>query len=218
MRAVNLLPREPVRSKRTGGPSVHAQLSVACPLLAVVLVGAVWFFVGSRLPSKRDTLAGLQAELARMPAPKRVVPQDPAVRLAHDQRVSALAGALDGRIAWDRILRHVAAVLPTDVWLTNLHAGAPADTSSSQTAPATTAPAATTAASTPDATASAADELDLDGYTYSQNSVARLLSRLGVVPDLIDVQLRSSKLGEIGKRPVVEFSIVAAVRSGSGSA
>jgi Tfp pilus assembly protein PilN len=210
MRAVNLLPREPVRRKRPGGPPVHAQLLLACPLLAVVLVGAVWFFVGSRLPSKRDTLASLQTELARLPAPKRVVPQNPAVRLAHDQRVSALAGVLDGRIAWDRILRHVAAVLPTDVWLTNLHAGAPSDSdsSSSQAAPTATAPATTPAS----------QELDLDGYTYSQNSVARLLSRLGVVPDLTDVRLRSSKVGLIGKRPVVQFSIVAVVRTGSGSA
>jgi Tfp pilus assembly protein PilN len=209
MRAVNLLPREPVRRKRREGPSGHAQLLVACPLLAIVLVGAGWFFAGSRLSDKRDALAAAQAELRSIPAPKPTVEQDPAVRLAHDQRVSAIAGALGGRIAWDRVLRHVAAILPSDVWLTKLQgsASAPAAPASTTGSPGSSGSAATAESS----------QLQLEGYTYSQDSVARLLSRLGVVADLTDVSLRSSRVGQVAKRPVVEFSIVAGVRTGGGS-
>jgi hypothetical protein len=42
--------------------------------------------------------------------------------------------------------------------------------------------------------------------------VARLLSRLQVVPDLTNVQLVKSSLLRVGSRDVVEFSIAADLR------
>jgi hypothetical protein len=47
------------------------------------------------------------------------------------------------------------------------------------------------------------------GSTYSYDSVARLLSRLALVPDLADVTLTSSTAGET---TTVEFNITAAVK------
>jgi hypothetical protein len=58
----------------------------------------------------------------------------------------------------------------------------------------------------------------LDGYGYSQQAVARLLSRLQVVPDLKNVQLKTSKSSELGGRKVVQFSILADIRYGSDAA
>ena len=52
----------------------------------------------------------------------------------------------------------------------------------------------------------------IQGRTYSHDGVARLLSRLQVVPDLTNVQLVSSTLSKVGNQRVVEFSIGADIK------
>ena len=63
----------------------------------------------------------------------------------------------------------------------------------------------------------AATGITMDGYTYSQPAVARLLTRLSVVPDLVNVQLQQSTLSKIGATPVVHFTIAADVRKPGGA-
>jgi hypothetical protein len=62
-----------------------------------------------------------------------------------------------------------------------------------------------------------ATELTIAGYTYSQASVARLLERLAVVPDLTDVQLQNSAGATVSGQKVVNFTIVANIRAGKGA-
>ena len=57
----------------------------------------------------------------------------------------------------------------------------------------------------------------LDGYTYSQDGVARVLTRLMVVPDLSNVQLSSSSVTKVGTQNIVQFTIVANVRPPLGA-
>jgi Tfp pilus assembly protein PilN len=122
-------------------------------------------------------------------------------------RVTALGTALSRRVAWDRIFRELSLVLPEDVWLATLSAKAPVS-SSVASAPA---PPAT-------GTSVAATQFTLDGYTYSHAAVARLLSRLSVVPDLVNVQLQQSTLTKVGTAQVVHFVIAADIRTpGAGS-
>ena len=59
--------------------------------------------------------------------------------------------------------------------------------------------------------------LTLEGYTYSQAGVARLLERLQVLPDLKNVQLQSSVKKVIGSQKVVNFTIVSDIRKGRGA-
>ena len=103
-----------------------------------------------------------------------------------------MSAALTSRVAWDRVLRQVSLVLPEDVWLTSLSATAPS--------PATAAGAAT------------ASGFTLIGSTYSQNGVARFLSRLAVIPDLENVRLQSSESVLVNERQLVQFTILADVR------
>jgi Tfp pilus assembly protein PilN len=112
---------------------------------------------------------------------------------------------LSRRVAWDRVFRELSLVLPDDVWLSTLAAKAPM-ASSVATVPAVAS-----------GTAVAATEFSLDGYTYSHAAVARLLSRLAVVPDLVNVQLQQSTLTKVGTAQVVHFVIVADVRTPGGS-
>jgi hypothetical protein len=79
-------------------------------------------------------------------------------------------------------------------------------------------PAAPTAAATStSALPPAPTALTIEGYTYSQASVARLLERLEVLPDLKNVQLQDSHAAPLGGQTVFNFTIVSDIRKGRGA-
>ncbi|HKD94922.1 MAG TPA: PilN domain-containing protein [Gaiellaceae bacterium] len=207
MRAVNLLPRQQVEQKRERTNPVV--LVAAIGGAAVVLALVAGTLLASRSVSReQQALSSARAVLAVTPAHhvsattqtfrKQVLTQ-------REQRSLALASALSKRVAWDRVLRRFALVLPSDVWLTSLTATVPLD------------PAPTTPTTTTSALPATATEVTFQGYTYSQESVARLLERLSVVPDFEDVQLQSSTTTQVSGQNVVNFTIVANIRQGKGA-
>jgi Tfp pilus assembly protein PilN len=206
MRAVNLLPRQQVQQKRERPNPVV--LVAAIGGAAVVLALVAGTLLASRSVSRQQqALSSARAVLAVTPA-HHVSATTQAFRqqvlTQREQRSLALASALSKRVAWDRVLRRFALVLPSDVWLNSLTANVPLDP-----APATP----TTASALP----AAATEVNFAGYTYSQDSVARLLERLSVVPDFEDVQLQSSTTTQVSGQTVVSFTIVANIRQGKGA-
>jgi Tfp pilus assembly protein PilN len=207
VRAINLLPKD---DSRRGRPQ-KSQWIVLVPVVLAVLVTAVlsamFLSASGAAKDKQAELTTLQDELHAIPTPdaSRVKTQ---TALAADKqaRVTALSAALSRRVAWDRVFRELSLVLPNDVWLATISAKAPVP-SSTAAAPAPAAAGATIAAT----------GFTLDGYTYSHPAVARLLSRLAVVPDLVNVQLQQSMLSKFGNAKAVHFVIVADVRQpGSG--
>jgi Tfp pilus assembly protein PilN len=201
MRAVNLLPRDaPVKSFAAnrgvafGGVGGAALVTA---VLATMVLGA-----GGAVSEKQAELDSLRAQIAAVPRPVEQDTNDDAqLAVEKGARVGALSLALNGRVAWDRVLRQVSLVLPEDVWLTTLSATAPA--------------AAAAAAEGGTATGSG---FTLVGSTYSQDGVARFLSRLSVVPDLANVRLMSSQSVLVGRRELVQFTVLADVRApGAGS-
>lgn len=191
MRAVNLLPKDAAKPQRRP-PNPLVLVGGGGGLLVVAALGLMVMNASGSLVEKRDAVADAELRLALVPKPAQ--PPSPVdTTLAQEQqlRTGALTAALGTRVAWDRVLRRFSLVLPDDVWLTSLAARAPV------------APAAPAAAPT---------GFTIVGYTYSHDGVARLLSRLAVVPDLTNVQLQRSALGEMAGRGIVEFSIVADVK------
>jgi len=218
MRAVNLLPREPKLGRKR--LSVVAQLALVAPFVVASLLTAGYLLSSAKVNDRNGTLVALQAELALLPAPPPAPKVNMELALQRDQRIAALSAALGGRLAWDRVLREISAVLPGDVWLTSLtaeHSTPPpappvtTTTTESTTTTTSTTPAPAPAAPLPPPTAG---PLTVAGYTYSQEAVARLLTRLAVVPALQDVTLLSSEQTTVAGRPVFTFSIKADVRSG----
>jgi Tfp pilus assembly protein PilN len=226
MRAVNLLPVEPKRTRKA--PGVVAQFALVAPFVVGGLLAAGYLLTSSQVNSKQATLQALQDELAALPAPSQQQ-QNPALATERSLRIATLGATLQSRLVWDRILREISEVLPGDVWLTTLSAQSPeTPTTVSGAAPAatgTTTPGTTTAATTTTATAATTTSaappppapttvqpLNLQGYTYSQDGVARLLSRLQVVPALENVKLVSSAQSVVSGQTVVSFTITADVR------
>lgn len=209
MRAVNLLPRDDAANGRRLPP---LPVIVGCvgSVLIVALLAVMFLSASAGVAGKRRALGAAQAQYATIPAP---APPSPAVKdlpAQRQTRVTALATALGQRIAWDRVLREVSQVVPSDVWLVTLNALAPS------LAPASTAASAAT---------TAAQGFSVTGCTYSQDSVARFLSRLTVVPDLSGMTLgksASSDSGSSGASGVcpagmITFTLQGSVRGGSTS-
>jgi Tfp pilus assembly protein PilN len=196
VRAVNLLPRDEGR-KRTPAEAAPIVGGLALLLVAVVFLAISFLSASASVRDKRAALKDAQQQLAVLPPlPPGPTPTEAALVGEQSSRVSAVASALSRRVTWDRVLREFATVLPDDVWLTSLSAKSPSS-------PASAAPAAPPAPNAP------ATGFVVNGYTYSQAGVARLLSRLSVLPDLRNVQLQSSALSKIGEQQVVQFTIVA---------
>jgi Tfp pilus assembly protein PilN len=224
MRAVNLLPRETKQPRKR--LTVAGQLALVAPFVVAGLLAAGYLLSTSSVNSKRSTLHALQDELASLPAPKTREPQqNPALASERQLRIATLGAALQSRLVWDRVFREISAVLPADVWLTTMSAqtpqtpttvptattATPAPSSPTSTTGTTTTATTTAAAPTP-APAPATGPMTFAGYTYSQEGVARLLSRLAVVPALQNVKLVSSSEATVGGQTVVTFSIEADVR------
>src|SRR5262249_1204455 len=197
------------RPTHTGGgrtPPVFAPETGAGAVLPARVGG---FLLASRRGDRQQqALATARAELAATPA-HHLSPSTQAFRQAvlsqREQRSLALASAIGKRVAWDRILRRFALVLPSDIWLISLDGNVPLDSGSTATA------------TTPGALPTTPTALTIVGYTYSQASVARLLERLQVLPDLKNVTLTNSGVTLLGGQNVMQFTISSDIRQGRGA-
>jgi Tfp pilus assembly protein PilN len=202
MRAFNLMPRDDAREATARRPTAQIALAVVAVLLLGAL-GSLFLVSSAGVTEKKAKRDDLRVKLAALnvPAKEPGEPQAPELVSEQQARTTELATALQSRVAWDRLLRDFALVLPEDVWLTSLAAkGASGD------------PAAAPAP----AGSSQASSFTINGYTHEQEGVARLLARLSVLPELASVALVSSTRVEVNEQEVVQFSISATVKQGGG--
>jgi Tfp pilus assembly protein PilN len=212
MRAVNLLPKDSARRAGPPVPTAVAATVIGGLVLVSLMISVLLLSAHGKVKSRELELAQKQAELAAIPVPaqSRLQQQD-ALVADKSARVAALNAALSKRIAWDRVLREFALVLPDDVWLLSLSATAPSSAAATPVAGASS----TSSSSTP----ALGGQLgfSIEGYTYSHDAVARLLTRLAIVPDLQQVQLISSQQAKLGNRTIIHFKISANVRAPGAS-
>jgi Tfp pilus assembly protein PilN len=174
MRAVNLLPGQDAGESKT--PPVPILVACLGTVVVVAVLALMFLSASSKVGQERSALQRLQAQYAAIPAPPPPSPVVSQLPQQRQTRTAALATALGGRVAWDRLLREVSQVVPSDVWLVTLNAQSP------------TAVAPTRGA----APAAPANGFVVSGCTYSQESVARFLARLSLVPDLSAMTLGKS--------------------------
>ncbi len=206
MRAFNLLPKDDPRegAERRAKPAKLILAVVA--LVALAGLGAYFLLLNAQVAGKTATRDELKTKLAaaNVPAerPQQEEEVDPALIEEKLKRTGALSSALGGRTAWDRLLREFSLVLPDNISLTKLTASA-----------AVIDPAAPIAAGTPAPTST----FTIEGYTETQKSVAQLLARLAVLPELSSVQLKSSMDADFQGQTVVQFVIAANVKPVTGA-
>jgi Tfp pilus assembly protein PilN len=200
MRAVNLLPREQANKPAVKKEQIPFVVGGCLGLVVTALVASQFLSQSGKVAAERQNVNDLKAQLAALPTPPPG-PTAAEVQLAGEQtkRLAALQSALQTRVAWDRVLREFSLVLPEDVWLTQLSLKSPVSPSTN----------------TPPDSGGAPTGFTIEGSTYSHDAVARLLSRLSVVPDLTNVQLVSSSVASTDGQITVHFNIAADIRDSS---
>ncbi len=204
MRAVNLLPKDSGRAraaKKRETPK-HLPLIVGGVLGALVLgfLGMQTMSASGAISDNEAALQDLNAQIAATPPP----PRRPACgRRRARQPADASAPPPSPRRS---------RVASRGTGCSGGSRSSSRTTSGSRRSTLSTPTPATSPAGTPPTTGTG---FTMNGFTYSHDAVARLLSRLAVVPDLANVQLLSSTRTKLKGRDVVSFSITAGVRSGS---
>ena len=205
MRAFNLLPKDDPREGAARRATPAKLILAVVALVALAGLGAYFLLLNTKVAGKTATRDELKTKLAaaNLPAERPLQDEaDPALVEEKDKRTGALSSALGGRTAWDRLLREFSLVLPDDISLTKMTAsGAVID------------PTLPVAAGTPAPTST----LTIEGYTETQKSVAQLLARLAVLPELSSVQLKSSMDADFQGQMVVQFVIAANVKPVTGA-
>ncbi|SRR5581483_936259 len=186
MRAVNLLPGESkAAARRAPQPAVLA--AAIAGLASVVIIGGGNLVQAQRVASAQKALNAAKLQLAATPLPPKtpeVTPPPAAVAQQMQPRLAAVSSVIATRVAWDRVLREFSLVLPPGIQVQSL---------------SLTEPAAATQSSV---------GFELNGLTYTYDDVARLLSRMALIPDLTGVTLKSSGIAQ----NVVSFEIDANVK------
>jgi len=219
MRSVDLTPRDIVRKKgsRAAGGTGRKLAPVLIPVAAIVPLAALGLMFSQahgKVTDKQTQLSSLQSTLATLPQPKG--PQiDASLQGEQAARASAVAQVLGNRTAWDGMLRDFARVLPPNVWLTELRASVATPLSTSAAAVPTAAPTQQTGTAPTTVTPTG---VTITGQTYSQADVAVLLGRLVALPSLGNVQLQQANVATVGKKDVVQFTILADLRGAGGAA
>jgi len=174
MRAINLLPRD-LEAERKKAP-IPLIVGCASMVLVAAVIAMMYVSASEQVGSARSALRTAQAAYAAVPAPHAASAVDSQLPHEEQTRVSAVATALGQRIDWDRILREVSEVVPSDVWLVSMNAQSPT----------------LVTPITPGTVGTQPSGVVLTGCTYSEAGVARFLSRLDLVPDLASMTLGSS--------------------------
>jgi Tfp pilus assembly protein PilN len=181
MRAVNLLPKDAERAARVA-PNPVLLVGVACLAVAFAVLFSMYFSARQHLNDNRDSVQQLQAQLSVQKPTAKPLPIQQQLASVEPERKQALSTALSYRLPWDVVLGQIALALPSDVSLTSLQAGAP-------NSPGQAAAAASGSSSGPGV-------ITMVGNAPSQDEVARVISRLSVVPSLSNVELVGSQRNE----------------------
>ncbi|MHB8060831.1 MAG: PilN domain-containing protein [Gaiellaceae bacterium] len=206
MRAVNLLPKDAERARRT---TPDPSLLIGVAGLAIVLAALFSMYLGAsqKVQDRKDKRVQAQQTydlLIRHNPPPKVLAVQQTVASLEGERISAVSSALSYRVPWSNILGQLALVMPSGVKLTSLAATTPVSPNTQFAASATATPTAGT---------SSAGMLTLSGWAYSPESVFLFLTRLKILPPISAVTLNSNPINSATTPVTWNFSISAQIRT-----
>jgi len=120
VRPVNLIPEDERRGDRgplrTGAASYLVVGVVAVIFLAVVASA----YTGKQINDKKSEKAELEQELTDATARSQALSEFQQFRQTHDARTATVSSLAQSRFDWERVMRELSLVLPSDVWLINV--------------------------------------------------------------------------------------------------
>lgn len=183
MRPVNLIPTEDRSGERRpmrGGPLAYI---VVGALAFAVLGVAVLAVTNNKISDSKAEIAKLKDQTATTEARAQSLSAYTQFHALRQQRVSTVTSLADSRFDWQRVMRELALVLPSNVWLTNLTGTA---------SPGVTVEGST---STELRASVAGPALEMTGCASSQKAVAGFVQALKEIDGVTRVGMQSSALG-----------------------
>ena len=185
MRPVNLLPASDRRATASGARQGSAYILVGV-LSVLLLAVAVYALTARSVNSNRNEAAEAQtkADLAEARATTlSSFANFSAIRATRESSVRALS---QSRLDWERLMRELSRVIPSNVKVTEINAQA------QPAAGSAAAPAAAAAAAAAGAAGAAGPTMKLSGCAPTQPDVAVTIVRLRQLHDVQDVKLGQS--------------------------
>ena len=197
MKAVNLLPQ--TQRRAPGFAGAKAPLAVVGAVAVLGGLGYWGYSLHGQVDDVKSDVAAASVERDELRAQLGAFQAAQARDAAQAVRRGAVVGLVAGRVNWERIVRDLSAVMPRQVWLTNLKGEADPASATTLTA---------TAAAAPNLNNSAAPRgIHLDGFAFTQNQVALLMARASTVPGLGEPRLATSEVQDRAERTVIHFVI-----------
>jgi Tfp pilus assembly protein PilN len=184
MNAVNLLPPKHRPRQATGGK--EGSSFVLLGALALIVVALLVYVLSiNSINDSKSQIATAKADAARANAQADALGAYGSFAQVKLQRVTAVKELAQGRADWERVMRELARVLPTGVWITNVDASDSANSASGTGGAPTPPPAGSPAAAS-------SPQVTIEGCAPNQPAVADTLVRLRELQGASDVQLDHS--------------------------
>jgi Tfp pilus assembly protein PilN len=200
VKRINLLPPEQrVKASRERGLLWAILILVA----VVVVLGAVYFWQNRQLADKQAQLDEVTAQVAAEQQKQAELQPYAQIQETRTAMTTTAKGIYESRVSWSTILQEISLVIPENVSLQALTA----------VVPATMLPG--TAVTAPPGAAALTPDVTFTGTTYTHQDVADFMTRLGLIPQLTNVQLTSSAGAASatgGETSTVTFTITASLR------
>ncbi len=197
MKRINLLPSgEREKASREQGLA-YALLGL---VVLVVALGAVYLMFNRQVATKQDQVNDLQAQIQQVNTQVAALKWAQVLQSQRTSMTTTATQIYNARVDWSNILEELSLVIPDQVVLKELTAQVPA-------AMQPTVGGASSGASVSQSTAA---DITLAGRADSHVSVASFMTRLGLMPQLTNVQLVSSTQNDTGG--YVEYQITANLR------
>jgi Tfp pilus assembly protein PilN len=183
MRPVNLIPPEERRDKRPIRTGPIAYLLVGALALALGGVTLV-VLTNNKIADRKADITNLQQQVSEAKVRADQLAPFAQFKSVEEQRAATVRSLADSRFDWERVMRELALVMPSDVWLTDL-SGAVSGSASSSSSTDTASAGAGSSISGP--------SLTMKGCAAGNDAVARFLSALRDIDGVTRVGLSSSE-------------------------
>lgn len=191
MRPVNLIPPEQRRGAQARlrtGPLPYMVLGA----LTLALIGvAVLVTTDNHISESKAEVAQLQRENRAAEAKAQRLAAYGQFRTLAEQRVATVESLADSRFDWERVMRELSKILPSNVWLTSLNASA-SPTAAEGGGGSSGSSASALRASIP------GPALELSGCAEGQDGVAGFVTALKEVDGVTRVGVQSSAVAPEG--------------------
>jgi Tfp pilus assembly protein PilN len=179
MKRINLLPPEHrARASRERG----LMYIIVAVVALVAVLGLVYYQQHSQVATKQAQLMQLQAQTAALTTQAAALQPYAQIEQMRSSLTQTTQSIYGSRVYWSTVFEEISLVIPDNVRLNTLNC----------TVPTTMLPGGTTSTASSTTSGTGTADVTFTGVTYTPDDVASFMTRLGLIPQLANVQLVSS--------------------------